>query len=481
MRMLERVLRVLKERCGLEAPALMVVGVSGGPDSTCLMHLLHSGGFRVVAAHLDHGLRQESAIEASAVNAFATSMHVPFVSRRADVRADAESAHESIEEAGRRIRYEFLFEQARWRGAAAVATGHTADDQVETVLMHLIRGAGLAGLKGMEHCAVVTQFDASIPLVRPLLQEWRADTVEYCRTNSLSPSQDPSNDSLDYFRNRIRHELIPALQSYNPRVRPALLRTAQTLAEDHTIVGAHIRGVWAEVTRLEADGRIEFDPAGLAGQPRAVRRRIILRAVRLLAPAIDIGHATLEDATTFLEGGGSSQMQLGGGLTLTRDPGAVHLSLRPGEIPAADWPQLPQPSADVPEGISVSVPLADGWEFLANYEPVSGSALDLLPREHDPFRACLDADVLPGGLELRWPRRGDRFQPLGLGGHSQLLSDFFVNVKLPLRARAHWPLLCSGERLVWVPGFRPDEAFKLTARTKRAARFAVSRLVERDD
>jgi tRNA(Ile)-lysidine synthase len=344
--------------------------------------------------------------------------------------------------------------------------------------MHLIRGAGLSGLKGMEYRSVLPRFDASIPLVRPLLGEWRTDTVEYCRTNVLSPRHDRSNDSLDYFRNRIRHELIPTLESYNPRVRPAIFRAAQTLAADHSIVDAHISEAWSGVVRHEAEGLIEFDPAGLARKPKAVRRRIILRAAQQLAPGLNIGYATLEDAAAFLEGVGSSQMQLGGRLTLNRDPGAVLVRLRPGPLPTADWPQLPQQSADVPQGIAVSLPLADGWQFSADYQPVSGSALDLIPREDDAYRARLDADRLPDRLELRWPRRGDRFQPLGLGGHTQLLSDFFVNVKVPLRARAHWPLLCSGDRLVWVPGFRPDEAFKLTDKTRRAARFAVSRLVD---
>jgi tRNA(Ile)-lysidine synthase len=442
--------------------------------------LLHDGGFQLIAAHLDHGLRPESAVEAAAVESFSTSMHVPFVLKRVDIRAEAESACESIEEAGRRIRYQFLFEQARQHGADAVTTGHTADDQVETVLMHLIRGAGLSGLKGMEHRSVITQFDTSIPLVRPLLHEWRTDTVEYCRTNSLSPQHDPSNDSLDYFRNRIRHELIPALESYNPRVRPAILRTALTLAADHSIVDAHVRKVWSEVVTHEADGLIGFDPRALAGLPGAVRRRIILRAVQRLAPGLDVGYATLEGAAAFLKGGGSSQMQLGGELTLTRDPGAVHLSLRPGPLATDDWPQLPQPSAEVQPGIPVNLPLASGWQFSADYQLVTGSALDLISREGDAYRACLDADRLPDRLELRWPRRGDRFQPLGMGGHTQLLSDFFVNVKLPQRARTHWPLLCSRERLVWVPGYRPDEAFKLTAKTRRLARFAVLRLVDQE-
>jgi tRNA(Ile)-lysidine synthase len=478
--MLERVLSVLKERCGLEPPALILVGVSGGPDSTCLMHLLHAVGFGLIAAHLDHGLRPESAVEAAAVEELAASLQAPFVLKRVDVRVEADSAHESIEEAGRRVRYEFLFDEARRHGAAVVVTGHTADDQVETILMHLIRGAGLSGLKGMEHRTVMTQFDASIPLVRPLLHEWRGDTVVYCRTNLLSPHHDPSNDSLDFFRNRIRRELIPALESYNPRVRQAILRTAQTLAADHSIVDAYLTKVWSALVMHEADGLIEFDAAGLAAQPKAVRRRIILRAVQQLAPGLDIGYATLGDAAAFLEGAGSAQMQLGGGVTMTRDPRAVHVSLYPGPVPTADWPQLSEQSADVPQGSPLSMPLADGWHFSVEYQPVSASALELIPREGDAFQACLDADSLPGGLELRWPRRGDRFQPLGLGGHSQLLSDSFVNAKVPLRARGHWPLLCSGNRLVWVPGYRPDEAFKLTAKTRRAVRFEVSRLVDQE-
>lgn len=473
--MLRRVLRVLKASCGLEPPALIIVGISGGADSTCLVHLLHAGGFDVVAAHLDHGIRPESVAEAGAAEALAASLRVPFVTKRVDVAAAARSAHESVETAGRRIRYGFLFEQARLRGAAAVATGHTADDQVETVLMHLIRGAGLSGLKGMEHRTVLAQFHGSIPLVRPLLQEWRADTVEYCRTHSLSPSHDPSNDSLDYQRNRVRHKIIPALELYNPRARKAILRTASTLAADHTIVEAHIARTWAAVVKHEADDRIEFDSEALAAESRAVRRRLILRAVQQLAPGLDIGFATLDDAATLLQRSGSSQMQLGEGVTLTRDPGVIHLALGTFSVPTGDWPQLPHPSVDVAHGIAVRVSLAGGWQFSADYGPVSGAPLDLIPLCRDRFHACLDADCLPENLVLRWPHRGDRFRPLGLGGSTQLLSDFFVNAKLPRRARAHWPLLCSGETLIWVPGHRPAEPYKLTSATKRTARFIVSR------
>ena len=141
----------------------------------------------------------------------------------------------SIEQAARECRYAFLFAQARVHHAQAVAVGHTADDQVETMLMHLIRGAGLDGLTGMSYRTVLPSFDPSIPIVRPLLGVWRRATIDYCESHDLHPVRDPSNDSLDYFRNQVRHNLIPALEVYNPRIRQALLRTADSLSSDQAL------------------------------------------------------------------------------------------------------------------------------------------------------------------------------------------------------------------------------------------------------
>src|SRR5512136_2975940 len=165
---------ILQERCELEPGKPVLVGVSGGADSLCLLGILRETGYQVIVAHFNHRLRPEADQEAAAVSELAKSRGLPFVSAEADVRQVAVTQSLSLEEAARMLRYRFLFTAAKENSAQAVAVGHTADDQVETVLMHFLRGAGLAGLKGMEYRTILPVFDPLIPLVRPLLMLWRA-------------------------------------------------------------------------------------------------------------------------------------------------------------------------------------------------------------------------------------------------------------------------------------------------------------------
>lgn len=472
---LEDIASVLRRQCRIEPGVLMVVGVSGGPDSLCLLHVLHALGHDVLVAHLDHQLRPESAAEAVAVEATASALGLPFIAERVDVGAHARSEGLSVEEAARELRYEFLFGQARAHSAQAVAVAHTADDQIETVLMHLIRGGGMAGLRGMSYRSVLPHFDEAIPLVRPLLGTWRHETVEYCWANSLRPLHDRTNESLEFFRNRVRHELIPLLESYNPRVRAALWRTAETLGADLALVEERVAAAWKQAVLRQAEDFVCFDGTELARQPIPLQRRLILRAAERLRPALETGFAGLERAAVFIADASSSRLDLGGGLTLLRQADGIYVSVGERSLPRDDWPQINEDLVTIPVHESVTVSLAGDWRFTASYMPASDPSVRGVPGREDPFRACLDADSLPGQLELRPPRPGDRFRPLGLQGHSQKLSDFFVNAKLPARARARWPLLCSGQILVWVPGFRPAEDFRLRESSQRAACFAVSR------
>ena len=215
---------VFRDQCGLDPNRPVLAGVSGGPDSLCLLDILHTAGYRVIVAHFNHQLRPEADQEADSVSARARSLGLPFASACADVRAYAGAHRLSLEEAARMLRYQFLFASARKYEAQAVAVGHTADDQVETVLMHFLRGAGLAGLKGMEYRTLLPVFDQQIPLVRPLLSLWRADTEAYCREHALQPHYDVSNTDQAFFRNRLRHALLPELEKYNPRVKESVCR-----------------------------------------------------------------------------------------------------------------------------------------------------------------------------------------------------------------------------------------------------------------
>jgi tRNA(Ile)-lysidine synthase len=220
------------------------VGVSGGPDSLTLLHGLFHLGYAVTAAHYNHGLRPDAGSDALHVQQVCVQMGIPFVSAASDVAEFARTEGMSIEEAARTVRYRFLFSEARRLGCAAVAVGHTADDQVETVLMHFLRGAGLAGLRGMQPFGVMPEWDAELPLIRPMLGVWRADVLAYCREQALEPVIDQSNTDTTYFRNRLRHELIPYLQEYNPRIKEVLWRMSQTAVGDYDVIEDVTSAAW---------------------------------------------------------------------------------------------------------------------------------------------------------------------------------------------------------------------------------------------
>ena len=200
-------LKTVQEQCHLQPDQPVLVGVSGGPDSLCLLDLFSRLEFPLIVAHFDHALRPESARDAEYVRSLAAAYGKAFTTTRQDVALYAQTAHLSLEEAARQARYRFLFEQAQVYSAQAVAVAHTADDQVETVLMHLLRGSGLDGLKGMPFRTEFPGWQPQLPLVRPLLTTWRAEVEEYCRLRQLEPLYDPTNRETLYYRNRLRLDL----------------------------------------------------------------------------------------------------------------------------------------------------------------------------------------------------------------------------------------------------------------------------------
>src|SRR5215207_3625843 len=282
--MLENIEAILTQKCGLNRSLPVIAGISGGPDSLCLMSVLRKAGFRIIVAHFNHKLRPDSDADANIVEQTAARLNLASVIQSGDVRAFADSEKLSIEESARILRYRFLMEQARRVHAQAVAVGHTADDQVETVLMHFIRGAGLAGLKGMNYRTVINMFDPEIPIVRPLLDMWREETVVYCAANGFRPRYDPSNASLDFLRNRLRHLLIPTLESYNPRFREVLWRTSRSLAADYEILSEVLDEVWKDCVIQEDTDFIAFDMAALCKRSVGLQRNLIRRAMEHIRP-----------------------------------------------------------------------------------------------------------------------------------------------------------------------------------------------------
>jgi len=469
---------ILEQQCGLNKTNPVLVAVSGGPDSLALLHLLHGLGYPLVCATFNHRLRPEAADEAAHVRQAAERLGVPFVTDSADVAAYAGAAGLSIEEAARTLRYRFLFRAAREAGAQAVAAGHTADDQAETVLMHFLRGAGLAGLKGMSARVVLPVFDAEIPLLRPLLAWQRADTEAYCRENGLAPLYDPSNADTTYFRNRLRHELLPALESYNPRIRQTLVRAALALQGDEALLAEVIEAAWQKSVLEQGAGFVAFERAALESASPALRRNLFKRAAFSLRPGLrDVDFAALERAAAL------RPADLTGGLRLFVEGAKIYLAAYEADLPSAGWPQIGEQFSvfsDQCSAKSAQYPLGEGWLLTCDLISLT-TEYCLLNTENwtlntDPWSAWLDADVTGVRLRVRAVRAGDRFQPLGMSGASVKLQDFFVNVKLPKRARKKWPLACVDDEIAWVVGLRLAHPFRVTEKTTRALHLQVKRL-----
>ncbi len=466
---------IFHEQCRLDPRRPIVVAVSGGPDSLCLMDILRQAGYPILVAHFNHKLRENSDLEANAVEQIAARHGVPSIIESADVRAFAEEKKLSIEEAARTLRYRFLFTMARERGAQAVAVGHTADDQVETVLMHFLRGAGMNGLKGMSYRTVLSVFDVEIPLVRPLLDVWREETIVYCAGQGLRPHYDPSNDSLNFLRNRIRHLLIPNLETYNPKFREAVWRTAQSLQADQEILTQSVDAAWTRAVVSESAGLVIFDMSTLTGFTLGLQRYLFRRAMERIQPSGDVSYAALDRMTSFLSDARQNGiLPLSGGLRLLRESGQIYVAGVDATLPFERWPQQPASADSIPIPIPSQLELPGGWRFTCELWNIPALAREQMQENEDPYQAWLDADALNGELVLRVRRDGDRFEPLGLDGHSQKLSDFFTNVKVPKRARERWPLLCAGEKVAWIPGHQPAYPFRLTKSSRRILYFTLA-------
>lgn len=478
--MIEKLQETLRKSCSqYNSTRIWVVGVSGGPDSLCLLDMLWQAGFKMVVAHLNHRLRAEADEEAEYVRRLTEGYGMPCVIKVEDVSGYAQSQSLSVEEAARILRYRFLFSEAeRWE-AQAVAVGHTADDQVETILMHLLRGSGLEGLKGMEAWQLPNAWSQQIALVRPLLEMWRDETEAYCQERGLQPVMDLSNLERTYFRNRLRHELIPYLETYSPRLKEKLIRMAKVLQGDLQVLEPIVEAAWERCLRVMGDGYLAFSRDAFQGQKVGVRRRLIRKAIHLLRPALrDIGFETVRRVLEFLEqpnpGG---QIDLAGGLRLWVEGEMLWVAIWGADLPGMSFPQI-EPEMDAkPLDVPGTVLLPDGWQLSLEEVQNVGTTKEFAFENPDPYQAWLDADQLPGALEVRRRREGDRLHPLGMDGHTVKVADLMVNKKIPRRFRDGLPLVCCGDEVIWVPGYAASHTCRVRMETRRIFHLRLMRQV----
>jgi tRNA(Ile)-lysidine synthase len=465
----QKVISFIKKHNPFSAGDRLVVAVSGGGDSVCLLHILvrwrKELGIELHVAHLNHQLRgAESDSDASYVSDLARRLDVSATIERRDVAIYRDQKGGSLEEAAREVRYSFLAEIARRIGTSKVVVGHTRDDHIETIVMHLLRGTGMTGLCGLQPRSVLPYGENSsqLEIVRPLLELTRQETLDYCQLYKLAPRSDSSNVSPSFLRNRVRLDLLPVLKNYNPSIDKALLRLADIAVDDISFIEEKASLLWKELAREEG-GVIYLDMSKTAALPCAMQRQIFRRAVKQLRGNLkDVEADHIEAMMDFLSKPAGKKLCLPDGLTLSTEYGRLVLASAQASI-------CPLPPL---KGISkINIPGEtdlNGWRVRAD---ITQEAVG----DDNGLAASFDLDKVGRELVVRRRRPGDRFQPLGMS-QTKKLQDFMVDSRIPSSWRDRVPLTCSPKQILWVVGWRIDDRVKITENTKEVLRLQFERL-----
>jgi tRNA(Ile)-lysidine synthase len=455
----------------------LVLGVSGGADSLCALDCLHRLGYGLIVAHLDHQLRRGAWREAERVLSIARDYQLPAVVERQDVRAVAGHGR-SIEEAARLVRYDFLTRVAREHKLDVIATGHTGDDQVETILMHLLRGAGPSGLAGMSpDTRLDGWFDLpyaqGLRLIRPLLETRREATQAYCRQAGLPAIADPSNLSTSFFRNRIRLELLPILARYNSSIGDVIRRMGQVMRGHAEFVAAATEEVWPRTVRVAGPDALAVQRSNFIALPRALQRSLVHDVVaRLLPGGRDFGFEHIERAVEFAVRPPSGRRgTLPGGLELISVADEVIFVREGGAVALPHYPQLTT-SRSRRLRVPGRVKLAMGWSIQAEYAPPTAGVEGLL-EGLNAWSVALDR-FIADGMSVGPANPGDRLRPFGMTGTTKI-SDILVDSRVPRIARARWPILRVSGVPIWVAGIRAAEETRLTSTSDEVVRIRLVR------
>ena len=430
----------------------LVVAVSGGPDSLALLYCLHrislDLSLNLHAAHLDHSLRPESSTDADFVSEICKQLGIVLTSKRIDVNAHRQDHHLSLEEAAREVRYSFLSNVVLEQGAHAVVTGHTFDDQAETVLMNILRGTGVTGLGGMRTVSYTTICNRKTVIVRPLLGVKHDETQEYCKLSGLSPRIDPSNDSLDLTRNRIRHQVMPVLEVINPAIDAALVRLSENAQNTARALDQQVGEIWDKLVTTNG-GTVAVNLQGLKHLHPALRPHLLQRVLGYIKGDLKgISQSHIANLTHIVEGAVGRESSLPGNIRAF--VGYDDLIVTDGKTPSIS-PFQGEHTLGIPGTITVGQ-----WKFessIAKGNPEFTETVDQPPHAPDGFTAYLSSELIGDSITIRARHSGDKFEPLGMNSEKKL-KEFMIDAKIPRWWRDGIPLAVVSNRIVWVVGWR---------------------------
>lgn len=451
----------------------ILLALSGGPDSVCLFHVLlglrEKLGFRLGVAHVNHGLRGEASDGDEAfVQELAARHGVPLHAVFIDVPALTGAGGGGTEDTARRARYQFFRRTMAEAGYDRTALGHNMNDQAETILQRLLRGAGLNGLAGMRPIR-----DGIF--IRPLLETRRSTIEAWLQEKGHSYRTDATNFSRDYTRNRIRQELLPALEEYNPDLIGTLSATARSLSWDRSFLEEEAARLARRYLTAGQGGLILAAEA--FALPPAMSSRLIIDAVSRLKGARSDIHSDHVEATLALQRGETGKsLDLGGGVTVYNHYGRLEFS-RPLETGSGFGPPggqiLPE---ELPDALSEEGPIA--VDLLRLPETVVLPPYEITfswEKPEPPWQGgTLDAAGIRGGLQVRRRRAGDRMQPLGMTGHRRVKS-IFIDRKVHRSLRDLLPVITDGTgEIAYIHPGITGEAFRIDEKTDRILYITVT-------
>lgn len=472
-------------------PRPVLVAVSGGPDSLALLHALfyqkshlqpRFRALRLEVAHFNHHVRGEAAdLDARFVQQYCQAHDLPFHLGEFDVPAFAATHHLSPEDAARRARYAWVGDLAVRLNVSLVLTGHTADDQAETVLLRLLRGTGPHGLAGMEvfaplpppHPALVKEFPKAgtteVRLGRPFLSLWRHEIEAYILENGLEPRQDATNLEENYARNRVRHRLLPLLESeYQPQIKANLTRLANLAREDEDWLNALVEVELRHHARFEFGCQLVFPKEYFVKQPVALQKRLVRRAAQILGGLQNLDAAHVEAVLALFNSQEARRMDLPGQLVAFGGKSGVGLLAVPGVAP---WPE---------NGLEIPVPgtsTGPGGRWRLTTRLLTAATPPDFLKDSNAYHVWLDYAKISTLSQERFlqarPRRpGDRYRPLGAPGQRKV-QDTMLDAGIPRELRSGWPVLVrpgnseQPEAICWIPGAPIVHDFRVTPETEQ--------------
>jgi tRNA(Ile)-lysidine synthase len=452
--MLDKVKKTLKKYSMLTQGEKVVLGVSGGADSIALLYSLNElidYGLELIVAHMNHGIRAEEAErDAEFVRETAKTLGLTFVYGEVDAKKYKEDNGLSLEDAARTLRYKFFDQVMNKHYATKLATAHTLDDQSETVLMRLIRGSGSKGLSGIP--------PVSNNIIRPLIETSRQEIETYLKSKNVNWVDDSSNESVEFMRNKIRHDLIPELEKYNPQIKETLAKTADILRAEDDYISQEADKHFGDIFKTNKS-ELTGDLVKFRTADKIIRYSLLRSAVEKLTSDLkNISSIHITSADDFLlSDTASGQIDLPDDTVVVKGYDTF-LVTKKTEIEREFFHTIQTPGKwSFPElEVELSIVKTDSFD------------------ETDESVAYFDPGLVKFPIDVRSFKPGDRFSPLGMQS-SKKLQDYFTDIKLPKFLRSRVPIFISDGEIMWAGGIRIDDRFKVTDKNSEVLKLKLVR------